>query len=91
MWTHIISFDLLIEHYHKLQDAGGDSLCELIENAYPSRKGYEAHVRELALVEADIDRVIIEKMGQHEKLKNKLQLEARQVEIGRKKILQNIF
>jgi hypothetical protein len=30
-------------------------------------------------------------MGQNEKLKEKLQLEAHQVEIGRKKILENIF
>ena len=85
------AIDLLIEHYHKLQDAGGDSLCELIENAYPSRKGYEAHVRELTSAEAEIDRVIIEKMENNEKLKEKLQLEARQVEIGREKILENIF
>jgi hypothetical protein len=83
--------DLLIEHYHKLQDAEGNSLRELIENAYPSRQGYEAHVHELAVVEADIDRVIIKKMGHNEKLKEKLQLEARQVEIGRKKIMENIF
>jgi hypothetical protein len=83
--------DLLTTHYRKLLNAEGNSHYELIENAYASREAYEAHVRELVLVEADIDRVIIEKMGQNEKLKEKLQLEARQVEIGRKKILENIF
>ncbi len=83
--------DLLIEHYRKLQDAEGDSISELIENAYTSREAYEAHVRELTSAEADIDRVIIEKMGNNEKLKEKLQLETRQVEIGRQKILENIF
>ena len=83
--------DLLTTHYSKLLNAEGNSHYELIENAYTSREAYEVHVRELTLAEADIDRVIIEKMGQNEKLKEKLQLEARQVEIGRKKIMENIF
>jgi hypothetical protein len=83
--------DLLTTHYCKLLNAEGDSIYELIENAYTSREAYEAHVRELTSVEADIDRAIIGKMGQNEKLKEKLQLEARQVAIGRKKILENIF
>ena len=85
------AIDLLIEHYRELQDAEGDSLHELIEKAYPSREAYESHVRELTSAEKDIDRVLLEKMRQNEKLKEKLQLEAKQVEIGRKKILQNIF
>ena len=85
------AIDLLIDHYRKLQDAEGDSIFELIENAYTSGEAYEAHVRELTSAEAEIDRVIIEKMENNEKLKEKLQLEARQVEIGREKILENIF
>jgi len=85
------AIDLLIEHYRKLQNVEGDSIFELIENAYTSGEAYEAHVRELTSAEAEIDRVIIEKMENNEKLKEKLQLEARQVEIGRKKIMENIF
>jgi hypothetical protein len=38
-----------------------------------------------------IGRVIIEKVGPNERLKEKLQPEARQVEIGRKKIMETIF
>jgi hypothetical protein len=78
--------DLLTDHYCKLLNAEGDSHNELIENAYMSRDAYEGHVRELALAEKDIDRAIIEKMGNNEKLLEKLQ-----VEIRRKKILDNIF
>ena len=86
------AIDLLIEHYHKLQEAEGDSIYELIENAYTSREAYETHLRELTSAEEDIDRVIVDKTGKkNEKLKEKLQLEARQVEIRRKKILENIF
>ena len=83
--------DLLTTHYCKLLNAEGDSIYELIENAYTSREAYETHLRKLTSAEADIDRVIIEKMENNEKLKEKLQLEARQVEIGRKKIMENIF
>jgi hypothetical protein len=85
------TIDLLIEHYRKLQDAKGDSIYALIENAYPSREAYESHLHELTSAEADIDRTIIENVGNNEKLEEKLHLEARQVEIGRKKILDNIF
>ena len=83
--------DLLIAHYSKLLNAEGSSHLELIENAYGSRKAFEAHVRELASVEAEIDRAIIEKLGNNAKLKEKLQLEAQQVELRRNRILENLF
>jgi hypothetical protein len=83
--------DLLIAHYGKLLNAEGNSYDELIENAYSAREAYEAQVRELTAAEAEIDRAVIEKAGNNEKLKEKLQLEAQQVELRRKKILDNIF
>jgi len=83
--------ELLIAHYSRLLSAEGSSHLELIENAYGSRKAYEAHVRELTAAEAEIDRAIIEKMGNNEKLKEKLQLEALQIELRRNRILENIF
>jgi ribosomal protein L9 len=83
--------DLLIAHYGKLLHAEGNSYDELIENAYTVREAYEAHVRELTAAEAEIDRAVIEKAETNEKLKEKLQLEAQQVELRRKKILDNIF
>jgi len=83
--------ELLIAHYRKLLEVDGNSHEELIENAYTSRQAYEAHVRELTAAEADIDRAIIEKTGTNDKLKEKLQLEAQQVELRRNKILDNIY
>ena len=83
--------DVLVTHYGKLLNAEGNSHYELIENAYSSRQAYEAHVHELTSAEAEIDRAIIEKMGNDEKLKEKLQLEAQQVELRRNRILENIF
>jgi len=83
--------DVLIEHYSKLLGVEGTSHYELIEYAYITRQVYEAHVTELASAEAEIDRAIIEKMGDQAKLKEKLQLEAQQIELRRKKILEDIF
>jgi hypothetical protein len=83
--------ELLIAHYSRLLNAEGTSHLELIENAYGSREAYEAHVRELTAAEAEIDRAIMEKMGNNEKLKEKLQLEAQQVELRRNRILENLF
>jgi len=83
--------DLLMAHYTRLLGAEGSSHIGLIENAYGSREAYQAHVRELAAAEAEIDQAIIEKLGTNEKLKEKLQLEAQQVELRRNRILENIF
>jgi hypothetical protein len=83
--------DLLAGYYTKLLNAEGASYYELIENAYPSRAEFEAHLYALTAAEEDIDRAIIHNMGQNEKLKEKLLLEARQVEKRRNKILEDIF
>jgi len=83
--------DLLAGYYAKLLNAQGASYYELIENAYPSRAEFEAHLRALTAAEADIDRAITDKMGHDEKLKEKLLLEAQQVEKRRNKILEDIF
>ena len=83
--------DLLSEHYVKLLRAEGSSYYDLIKNGYASRAAYQAHVRELAAAEDRIDGTILQKSGPNEKLKEKLQLEARQVAMRRNKILENIF
>jgi hypothetical protein len=83
--------EVLVVHYSKLLNAKGDSHSELIENAYNSHEAYEAHLRELASAEAEIDQAIIEENGDNAKLKEKLQLEAQQVELRRSRILENIF
>jgi len=83
--------DLLAAHYGKLLAAEGTGYDELIENAYASREAYESHLQELSTAEDDIDREIIAKAGDNQKLKEKLQLEKQQVEMRRKKILEAIF
>jgi hypothetical protein len=83
--------DLLIAHYSKLLSAEGNTYLELIENAYGSPKAYETYVGELTSAEAEIDRAIVETMGNNEKLKEKLQLEAQQVALRRTRILESLF
>ncbi len=86
-----VAVDLLADHYAKLLTTQGTSYSELIENAYSSRGEFEAHLHALSSAENDIDRAIINKMGENEKLKEKLLLEAQQVEKRRNKILEDIF
>ena len=83
--------DLLMDHYVKLLQAEGESYYDLIQNAYSSREAFEAHLREITTAENEVDRAILARVGDNPAVKEKLQLEARQVENRRKKILEDIF
>ena len=83
--------NLLIDHYAKLLQAAGDSYYDLIENAYPSRESFEGFLHQISETENEVDSAILAVAGDHEKVKQKLQLEARQVANGRQKILEVIF
>jgi hypothetical protein len=48
-------------------------------------------LHQISEAENEVDRAILAVVGDHEKVKQKLQLEARQVENGRQKILEVIF
>ena len=85
------AIDVLIDHYTKLLSAEGGSHLELIEDAYGSREAYEAYVLRLTSAETDIDQAILEIKSSDEKLKDKMQLEAQQIELRHKTILENIF
>ena len=83
--------DLLMDHYHKLLQAEGESYYDLIEHAYSSRENFEAHLQQIAAAENNVDQAILGKVGDNPVVKDKLQLEARQVENRRRKILEDIF
>ncbi|MGD8469853.1 MAG: NF038143 family protein [Desulfobacterales bacterium] len=85
------SVNLLMDHYLKLLQAEGESYYELIEHAYASRENFETHLRQIAATENKVDQAILAKVGENPALKEKLQLEARQVESRRRKILEDIF
>jgi hypothetical protein len=83
--------DLLMDHYLKLLQAEGESYYDLIEHAYSSRENFEAHLQQIAAAENNVDQAILGKVGDNPVVKEKLQLEARQVENRRRKILEDIF
>jgi len=89
--TQKAAIDVLIAHYEKLLMAEGESYYELIQNAYPSRTLYENHINQLTEAENEVDRALVEKLGESDVLKEKLQLEAQQVTLRRRKILEDIF
>lgn len=83
--------NLLIDHYAKLLQAEGNSYYDLILNAYPSRESYEGCLHQITAVENEVDRAILGVVGEQQKVKEKLQLEARQVQNRRQKILEDIY
>jgi hypothetical protein len=83
--------NLLIDHYARLLQAEGDSYYDLIQNVYPSRESFEGYMHQISAAENEVDRVILAITGDHQKVEQKLQLEARQVEKRRQKILEDIF
>jgi hypothetical protein len=83
--------DLLADHYARLLQAEGESYYDLIQNAYSSRAAFEAHLRDITAAENEVDRAILARVGGKPAVKEKLELEARQVESRRQKILEDIF
>ena len=85
------SGELLRDHYLKLLGAEGDSIHDLIKDAYPSKDDYLAHLDALSRAEKEIDGAIVGNAGEHPKLQDKLQLEAQQVEKRHQKIMDEIY
>ncbi len=83
--------DLLIEHFRKLLEAEGVNYYDLIENTYKTRNDYMSYIDKLSSAEKEIDQAIIKKVGPSRKLKEKLRAEEQQVDMRRKKILEEIF
>jgi hypothetical protein len=76
---------LLIDHYGTLMSAQGDSYYSLIENAYHDRRDCEAYVSRIAAAEQEVDRAILERLGETELLREKLHAEQREVARMREK------
>ena len=82
---------LLIDHYARLLKAEGVSIYALIKAAYENRNRFQAHIDELTAAEAEVDRELIVKLGESEKLKAKISAEQKQLEERREKIIQEVF
>lgn len=82
---------LLIDHYARLLMADGASVYALIKAAYESRDHFQQHIDELTAAEAEVDRELIAKLGETEKLKKKISAEQKQLEERRRKIVEEVF
>jgi hypothetical protein len=85
------TIDLLTEHYLNLLQAEGNSYPGLIENAYQDRENFEAFINQITTAEDEIDEAILEKVGDNQKLKEKLLAEKEQVRVRRRKLMEEIF
>lgn len=81
----------LMDHYTKLLQTEGDTYYDLVRNAYMSQSEYQAHLSQLKALEQEVDKAIIEKLGETEKLREKLLAEEEQLERMRKKSIDEIF
>jgi hypothetical protein len=82
---------LLIDHYTKLLKEDGYSVYALIRKAYENRLSFQGFIDELTAAEAVVDRELIAKMGETEKLKAKITAEQEQLKERREKIIEEVF
>jgi hypothetical protein len=85
------SIEILRDHYLKLLGAEGDTLHDLIKEAYPFKKDYLAHLEALRHAEEEIDSTLVGSGEENPKLMEKLQLESQQVEKRHQKIMEEIY
>lgn len=89
--AHMKVVTLLMDHYTKLLRTEGDTYNDLVKNLYMSKSNYQAHFSQLKALEQEVDGAIIEKLGETEKLREKLLAEEEQLERMRQKRIDEIF
>jgi hypothetical protein len=82
---------LMVDHYARLLKADGYSVYALIKKAYESRENFQGFIDELTAAEAEVDRELIAKLGETEKLKAKISAEQEQLRERRDKIIEEVF
>ncbi len=83
--------DLLVDHYERLLGAEGDTYHELIRNSYENREEYTAYLSRLASAEREVDRTLLEKSTEDDKLGQRILAEQEEVASRREKSLNQIF
>ena len=89
--AHLLLIKMLAAHYLKLLNAEGDTFYLLIEHAYQNRDNFKQFIETIASVENEVDRQVIEQLGGHEKVKEKILAEQQQIAKRRQKILEAVF
>ncbi|MGD2124543.1 MAG: NF038143 family protein [Desulfobacteraceae bacterium] len=82
---------LLIDHYDKLLSAQGETYDDLVRNVYFNRYNYETYLSQLTSAEKQVDKAMVESLGETEPLREKILAEQEQVDKLRKKTVARIF
>ena len=82
---------LLVDHYGKLLVKDGYSVYALIRAAYQNRVKLGDFFDQLTAAEAEVDRELLAKRGESDKLKRKILAEQDQLEERRAKIIEEVF
>ena len=89
--THVGLIEILAAHYLKLLNAEGDTFYVLIEHAYQHRDHFKQFIETITSAENEVDRQVIEQLGDQEKVKEKMLAEQQQISKRRRKILEEVF
>jgi hypothetical protein len=81
--TQLAVIKLLVDHYARLLKEDGYS--------FENRVSFQGYIDELTAAEAEVDRELIAKLGETEKLTAKILAEQKQLEERRGKILEEVF
>ena len=89
--AQVNAIQLLKDHYGKLLGEEGYSFYALIKAAYQNRENLEAFFDQLSAVEAEVDRELVAKLGESDKLKTKIKAEQDQLKDRRATIIEEVF
>ena len=89
--AQVNAIQLLKDHYGKLLGEEGYSFYALIKAAYQNRENLEAFFDQLSAVEAEVDRELVAKLGESDKLKTKIRAEQDQLKDRRATIIEEVF
>ena len=89
--AQVAAVQLLVDHYGKLLKEEGYSVYALIKAAYQTPENLQGFFDQLTAAEAEVDRELLAKMGESDKLKEKILAEQKQLEERRGKILEEVF
>ena len=89
--AHVELIERLAEHYLKLLNSDGDTINLLIEHAYQHRDNFKQFIETITSAENEVDRQVIEQLGDKENVKEKIFAEQQQIARRRQKILDDVF
>ena len=89
--AHVELIEQLEAHYLKLLDSDGNTVNYLIENAYQHRDNFKQFIETITSAENEVDRLVIEQLGDKENVKEKILSEQQQIAKRRQKILDEVF